>query len=238
MIGALDKLDKIGEEGVRRELGGLGLEDSQIDVLFGCLNGADIPDTEHIQDELAQIRAHALLLGVSEANLRIDRTLARGLDYYTGPVFETVLDDAKIGSVSGGGRYDGLIGMFLGRDIPAVGVSLGLERLITILEERGQLDGVHSGPQVFVSVFSEAEQSASLEAAKYLRQKGRVELSYRIGKLGKQFKMASQSQIPFVLVIGPDDVEQGCVQVKDLGASEQHSMSLESASEWLLERLG
>ena len=239
VIGALDKLDKIGEEGVRRELGGLGLEDSQIDVLFGCLNGADIPDTEHIQDELAQIRAHALLLGVSEANLRIDRTLARGLDYYTGPVFETVLDDAKIGSVSGGGRYDGLIGMFLGRDIPAVGVSLGLERLITILEERGQLDGVHSGPQVFVSVFSEAEQSASLEAAKYLRQKGiRVELSYRIGKLGKQFKMASQSQIPFVLVIGPDDVEQDCVQIKDLGASEQHSMSLESASEWLLERLG
>ena len=113
------------------------------------------------------------------------------------------------------------------------------EALRLCLEERGQLDGVHSGPQVFVSVFSEAEQSASLEAAKYLRQKGiRVELSYRIGKLGKQFKMASQSQIPFVLVIGPDDVEQGCVQVKDLGASEQHSMSLESASEWLLERLG
>ncbi|MEC8379622.1 MAG: histidine--tRNA ligase [Myxococcota bacterium] len=239
VIGTLDKLDKIGEDGVRQDLLGLGLEGKQIDALFDCLNGADIPEAESIEAELLQIRNHAIQLGVSDANLSIDRTLARGLDYYTGPVFETVLDDAKIGSVSGGGRYDGLIGMFLGRDVPAVGVSLGLERLITILEERGQLDGAHSGPQVFVSVFSSEQQSASLEAAKVLRQNGiRVELSYRVGKLGKQFKLASQNQIPFVLVIGPDDVEKGCIQIKDLATGEQHSMTLASASEWLKARLG
>lgn len=239
VIGSLDKLDKIGEEGVRAELIGLGLQVAQVDALFACLNGAEIPQTEAVQNELLQIRDQALALGVSEQNLRIDRTLARGLDYYTGPVFETVLDDAQIGSVSGGGRYDGLIGMFLGRDIPAVGVSLGLERLIAILEERGQLDELSAGPQVLVSIFSDAEQAASLAVAKLLRQNGlRVELSYRTGKLGKQFKAAAQNQIPFVVVIGPDDIAQGRVQIKDLSSGDQHCMALEAASEWLLTQLG
>jgi histidyl-tRNA synthetase len=238
VIGVLDKLDKIGEAKVRLELEKIDLTSTQIDALFEMLNGGLIPETDAVQSELDLIVENALSLGVSKENLKIDRTLARGLDYYTGPVFETVLNDAQIGSVSGGGRYDELIGMFLGKDVPAVGVSLGLERLIAILEERGSDSGDADGAHVLVSVFSAEQRTASLEAAKILRESGlRVEMSYREGKLGKQFKAAAQADIPFVLVIGPDDVIQGCVQLKDLRTGNQAALSIDAAATLILERL-
>lgn len=238
VIGVLDKLDKIGESKVRSELEKIGLSVTQVDSLFEMLNGGVIPETDDVQAELVRIVDDALSLGVSKDNMTIDRTLARGLDYYTGPVFETVLDDAQIGSVSGGGRYDELIGMFLGKDIPAVGVSLGLERLIAIMEEKGDDTGDADGAHVLVTVFSAEHRTVSLEAAKVLRASGlRVEVSYREGKLGKQFKAAAQAQIPFVLVIGPDDVTQGCVQVKDLRAGTQEALSIELAAARILKQM-
>ena len=116
------------------------------------LSGENIPGSELFLKELAQIQEWAYTMGVEAHRLDVDFTLARGLNYYTGPVFETVLTDANIGSVSGGGRYDGLVGMFSKRDVPAVGVSLGLESLITIMDERGMFDSAGTGSCVWITV--------------------------------------------------------------------------------------
>lgn len=238
VIGIIDKLDKIGREGVAKELGLLSISESAIDDLFRMLDGGEIPNTDEIQTELLEIVENAKALGVSETNLKIDRTLARGIDYYTGPVFETVLDDEAIGSVSGGGRYDGLIGMFSGKDVPAVGVSLGLERLITILEERNQFDSPSEDIQVMVSVFSKELCTQSLTMAKRLREEGiRTSLSFRFGKLGKQFRDANQKNIPYVIIIGPDDALRDIVQIKELATGEQIERTREDGVLWLKEQL-
>ncbi|NOY26281.1 MAG: histidine--tRNA ligase, partial [Oligoflexia bacterium] len=152
LITAIDKLDKIGRDGVSRDLTGRGFGPNQITTLWRHLDGDPLPGAQQINADLDRVQAYALGLGVDPSRLQRDRTLARGLDYYTGPVFETVLTDGGVGSVSGGGRYDGLIGMFSGRDIPAVGVSLGLERLIVLMEERGMVPDIATVTRVWVTV--------------------------------------------------------------------------------------
>ena len=141
--------------------------------------------------------------------------------------YSLVSNDENIGSVSGGGRYDGLIGMFSGRDIPAVGVSLGLERLLVILEERGKLQDIIA-TQVWVTVFNSDMQIHSLTVTKKLREAGiKTEISFKSNKLAKQFKEAHKRNIPNVVVIGPDDLEAGTVQWKDMISGEQRSCTVE-----------
>ena len=227
---ALDKLDKIGEEGVRTELQKRGLSAAQCDTLFGMLSGENIPGSEDFLSELSQIQEWAYTMGVEAHRLDVDFTLARGLNYYTGPVFETVLTDANIGSVSGGGRYDGLIGMFSKRDVPAVGVSLGLERLITIMDERGMFDATGSDTCVWITVFNADLVSASLLAAESFRSAGiSCGVSYKHNKLAKQFREAHRQGAQWVVVIGPDDQDAGNVQLKNLSTGQQQSISLEDA---------
>jgi histidyl-tRNA synthetase len=226
---ALDKLDKIGKEGVIQDLYKLGLKEDQTSKLFSLLEGADIEGEESIsvEDNLRSIRDLAIQMGVEAKCVQLDRTLARGLDYYTGPVFETVLNDANIGSVSGGGRYDGLIGMFSGRDIPAVGVSLGLERLLVILEEREGNQNI-IGTQVWVTVFNAEHQNHSLQVAQTLREAGiKTDVSFKSNKLSKQFKEAHKRNIPHVIVVGPDDVEAGTIQWKNMTSGEQKSCTID-----------
>jgi histidyl-tRNA synthetase len=229
ILTSIDKLDKLGEEGARRELvEARGLDADAVDRLFLMLNGGEITGMEKVEEELAQITAYALELGVSEARLVVDRKLARGLDYYTGPVFETVLNDTNIGSVSGGGRYDGLIGMFSNRNIPAVGVSLGIERLLVIMEERGLLQNLEPEAQVWVTLFSEELIPTSLSVARQLRAAGiSAALSLKSNKLSKQLKEANRRGIPNVVIIGPDDVAAGCVQWKELNSGAQQSLTVE-----------
>ncbi len=226
---ALDKLDKIGKDGVIQELLKLGLQEEQTQKLFELLEGAELEDKaiQEVERNLKKIRELAIDMGVDETCVQLDRTLARGLDYYTGPVFETVLNDANIGSVSGGGRYDGLIGMFSGRDIPAVGVSLGLERLLVILEERGELQNI-IGTQVWVTIFNSDTQKHSLQVTRKLRESGiKTDMSFKSNKLAKQFKEAHKRNIPNVVVIGPDDVEAGTIQWKNMQSGEQKSCTVE-----------
>ncbi len=239
---AVDKLDKIGREGVDKELRERGVPVAAIERLWALW---DVPMGEQLDHldreldhagraavaELREVLTYAEAMGVEPYHVAVDTTLARGLSYYTGPVFEATLDGAGLGSVAGGGRYDGLVGMFSGRDVPAVGVSLGLERLITVLDERGKLDDVSSSSTVLVTVFSDETRAASFCFATHLRRAGvpcRVSLKAR-GKLGKQFKAAQAWRIPWVATLGPDEIAGSQVTLKRLATSEQVTVSWDEA---------
>ena len=224
---AIDKLDKIGETGVRDNLLEQGFIQEQVDQLFNMLNNGDIPNIETERHNLELIQSMAQAMGVHPERVAIDYTLARGLDYYTGPVFETILTDDNIGSVSGGGRYDGLIGMFGKKEVPAVGVSLGLERLITIMEERGMLSDTEGKADAWVTVFDEEHLVQSLQIAQNLRASGvRTLVSMKVNKLAKQFKSAHQAGVRWVIVCGPDDLANNQCLVKDLQHGTQESVPL------------
>ncbi len=247
---ALDKLDKIGKDGVDAELQGQGLSHAARDRLWGLLEvplgapGADALD--HLETELGEVASEAVAsmrqvlalshgMGVDPAHLSFDPTLARGLDYYTGPVFEAVIREGNIGSIAGGGRYDGLIGMFCKRDVPAVGISLGLERILVVMDELGMFEDVRSQTKVLVTVFSPELQAQSLEAVTHLRAAGvNAQISMDSGKLGKQFKRADSLGIPYAVVIGPDEAAAGTVVLKDLASGEQVTMGLERVVEAVL----
>jgi len=227
---AIDKLDKIGVDGVSKELAERGFAAEVLTKLWAILaapgdlaavaaavgEGADAPAAE-----LRELFAHASALGAK--NYVFDATLARGLGYYTGAVFETVITGGGVGSVSGGGRYDGLVGMFSKRDVPAVGVSLGLERLLVVMEERGMLPTGGTATQVLVTRFSAELDGASLAAAAALRAAGVAVETWAgaPGKLGNQFKLADGRGIPYAVVIGPDEAAAGLVNLKNLKTGEQ-----------------
>jgi len=235
LLVTLDKLDKLGRDGVTQELIDRGFEQAQVDQLWAHIGGAPIPGAEAVEAELQTILELAKDMGVDPDRVKLDRTLARGLDYYTGPVFETVLMGDYTGSISGGGRYDGLIGMFSGKEsVPAVGVSLGIERIFMLMEEMGLMPDTQTTTQVWVTVFSEETRFASLKAATELRSAGiRVQVSTRMGKLSKQFKDAHGRGVPHAMVIGPDDIAAGEVSIKDMDSGEQWSGSLKQAVERL-----
>jgi histidyl-tRNA synthetase len=227
----LDKLDKIGREGVSKALRGRDLSQAQIDTLWQHIDGSPIPGSDAAEAELQTIVKLATDMGVNPERVQLDRTLARGLDYYTGPVFETVLGGDYSGSISGGGRYDGLIGMFSGKQsVPAVGVSLGIERIFMLMEEQGLLPDRQTSTQVWVTVFSDQTLSASLQAAAAFRAAGVcTQVSVRVGKLSKQFKDAHSRGVPWALVLGPDEVSAGVVVLKNMETGEQWSGPLAEA---------
>jgi len=248
---AIDKLDKVGRDGVSQELREVGLAAEGIDTLWRILDvdrgheatlDAIAP---HLDDEgqqgvatLREVLALAFDLGVPEDRLVIDPTLARGLDYYTGPVYEAVLDELPIGSVAGGGRYDGLVGMFGKNPVPAVGVSLGLERLITVLDELGHSDGEGATADVLVTVFDPADtdtRAASVRCARALRAGGvRAELYLDDRRLKAQLKHAGARGYRFVAIIGPDEAKTGAVTLKNLADGSQQTMPVQDAASILV----
>ena len=155
--------------------------------------------------------------------IRIDPSLARGLSYYTGAIVEIVVPDLA-GALGGGGRYDALVGMFLGRNVPACGFSLGLERILVVMAERGMFPGTVSsgGADVMVTLWSEDSRSDALTLAQELRAGGlRVEVYPDADKLGRQLKYASTRGVPFVAIVGDDERARGQVSLKDLRTGEQ-----------------
>ena len=173
--------------------------------------------------------------GPAAGRLRVDPYLARGLSYYTGPIFE--IEFPGFGSSGGGGgRYDDLIGMFSGQTIPACGFSLGLERIILIMEEQGMFPAQLAGqPQVVVTIFDRSTVGASLELAQRLRRGGlRVDLYPDDDRYGRQFQYADERKIRYALLLGPREVEAGVVAVKDLSTGEQTDIPAGEAVERLL----
>jgi histidyl-tRNA synthetase len=191
-------------------------------------------------EELRQIVEYSSAYGVAD-RIKIDPSLARGLSYYTGAIMEISVPDLA-GSLGGGGRYDNLVGMFSGRDIPACGFSLGLERIIVVMTERGMFpaDLERAAADVLVTVWNEDSIRDSLAFAAELRRSAprlRVDVYPEADKLGKQLKYASSRGVPFVVVIGDDERARGEVALKDMKTGEQSALKREHVGTALQEAL-
>lgn len=187
--------------------------------------------------ELEEICQGLLFLGVSEDFWKIDLSVARGLDYYTGPVFETYLTDLpKLGSVFSGGRFDGLINRFMpDSNIAGVGSSVGIDRLIVGMRTLGLLDGKESKTKVLVTVFGKETEKYSLSFSGRLRRAG-VNTEIYLGDgytLRAQMAYAAKREIPYVVIIGPDESSSGKVQLKDMITRKQRLLTQEECIDTL-----
>ncbi len=241
----IDKLDKIGPDGVREELQKSGISAEAtgriLDIMLlqgpvgdvlEALSQA-LADDERALAALENLRAitfHLLEMGVPPEQFTISPRLARGLSYYTGSVFECVIENPPMGSLLGGGRYDEMIGIFAGQPIPTVGLAFGIERIFDLMTELKLGPQARTVSEVFVTLFSNELAGASLQLAQELRAVGlKVETALDArDKLGKQFKYADRKGIPFALVLGPDEQSRGEVVVKDLRSGDQRAVAREA----------
>lgn len=248
---AIDKLDKIGPEKVNRELRQHGLEDAQIVALapvyelggafhhaLGRLEewlGDTIAGKKAITD-LQQLAAYLQHLPLQTASLQLDPALARGLNYYTGCIFEVKAGGVEIGSIGGGGRYDNLAGIFGWEGLTGVGISFGADRIYDVLEALGKFDE-QSAPvaQVLFVNFGGTGEEKALQIANELRKAGiACEVYPDPGKkLGKQFAYADKKGVPYVIVIGEEEAETGQLQLKHLASGQQETCSVEEVVERL-----
>ncbi|HWS53964.1 MAG TPA: histidine--tRNA ligase [Pyrinomonadaceae bacterium] len=269
---AIDKLDKIGREGVARELAGRGVAAESGDELLGFFE--NLPALEHAAEfvaggttdasaaeaynraalgrlvefigdreagargveELRKVIEYAAAYGV-RGRIKIDPSLARGLSYYTGTIMEIHVPDLA-GSLGGGGRYDNLLGMFSGREVPACGFSLGLERIIVVMTERGMFPAEIERPaaDVMVTLWNEESVADALAFASELRRAApelRADVYPEADKLGKQFKYASARGVPFVVVIGDDERARGEVALKNMKTGDQQTLGRGEVAEAL-----
>jgi histidyl-tRNA synthetase len=172
--------------------------------------------------ELSELFEIARALGVPPRHLALDLRLVRGLDYYTGPVYESIVTTPAIGSLTGGGRYDDLLGKFTGQPLPAVGTSIGLERIIEVMKEFSMFPETTAGTEILVTIFDPATRDASLALAAELRRAGlRCEVALKPAKgLRPQINYASSKGIPLIAVLGPDEIGAGQVVLR-AGADRQ-----------------
>ena len=244
----IDKLDKIGADGVREELGKAGLSLPSVDRLLQMMrpvDGAaadlqalrqelkDIPSAVEGIDELSELVGYLPALGVDPDCYRIDLAMVRGLDYYTGPIYETVVEKPRIGSITGGGRFDGLVGRFSNKNYPATGTTVGIERILDVMEELQMLPpGMgQTSVQVLVTLFGDTLQNESLKLLTELRLAGlRCELYYSPDPIGTQIRYALKKGIPFVVIAGPNELAQGKVALRDLRTREQVLVERKSAA--------
>ncbi len=235
---AIDKLERDGPDVVRRLLLEEGLAEDVAGRLLDMVRMpgggaevlaalrpyfADVPVGLEGLAELEDLLRHLQALGIPESHYRLDLSMVRGLGYYTGPIYETVVEEPKIGAISGGGRYDGLVGLF-GPAMPATGVSLGMERIVDVITELELVHLPRTVVQALVAVFDADRVGASLGLAQELRRAGvRAEVYLdTAAALARQFKYASRKGIRYVLVVGPDEEAAGLVAVKDLRSGRQH----------------
>ena len=216
-ISAIDKIKKIGEDGVFIELQNKGFKPGE---------------ARKILDQIRQNTSTALIdklfknlenIGVQKDLYAFDPTLARGLDYYTGAIFEIEIDGYTAGSIGGGGRYDDLIGVFSNNNIPAVGFSFGFDRLMEAAKEANLLPETGSSTKVLVTIFNENLTNDSLALTTSLRDAGvntQVYLDPE-AKLDKQLKYADTKKIPYVVILGPEELKVDMVTLKDLNTGEQ-----------------
>jgi histidyl-tRNA synthetase len=254
---ALDKLDKVGGDGVLKELLGRGVSDNAAHAVLAFFAGTkDVTDAAQGLDRLQQfvrgseagraatedLRSILALTAGTRAHgrIRIDPSLARGLSYYTGAIMEIAVPDLA-GSLGGGGRYDNLVGMFLGRDVPACGFSLGLERIIVVMTERDMFPAkVSTGAvDVMVTFLTDGLRGDALKLASELRaEKLRVEVYPEVSpKLEKPLKYASGRSVPVLAILGEDEHARGEVTVRDLQTRKQEGAPRATAADWIAKRV-
>jgi histidyl-tRNA synthetase len=239
---AIDKLDKETPETVKSEMANRGIDESAISKLFEIIDileeeypsaealveGQLLQNYPTLNDQvlvLKEIATEAIRMGVT--SLTPSFTLARGLDYYTGVIFESVVTKPKMGSITGGGRYDQLIPKLGGPDWPAVGTTFGLDRISDIIAETGIWSEIPtSSANVFVPIFSSELLPEVIKTAKWLRDNGINAEEYLDPhvKLEKQMKYADKKQIPWVVIIGPQEASDGTVVLKNLKAGTQETI--------------
>jgi histidyl-tRNA synthetase len=241
----VDKLDKRGADYVRETLTGEGFGLAS-DAVAAIMAFVQVRSTSHadalarldalgdgnesLREGVAELREVLELvraLGVPEADYALNFSIARGLDYYTGTVYETTLDDyPQIGSICSGGRYDNLAGHYSRSRLPGVGISIGLTRLFWQLREAGLVDSGASTVQVLVTQMDPVLLPHALAVAHELRQAGlNTEVVMEPSKLAKQFKYADRAGIRFVVVMGEDEIGKGTVTVKDLRRADQFEVA-------------
>ena len=264
----LDKIDKIGIGKVKLELStgytdasgdpirGVGLGEEQISTIEEFLaikskSRADVlrqltsflDGIEGSSEELSvieDISSNLDVLGYHSDRVAIDVSIARGLAYYTGPVFEALLLDApQFGSVFGGGRYDSLVARFGGPALPATGASMGVDRLLAALEHIGRARQVRTAAQVMVTVMDQALSRECMLLAFDLRRAGiRTEVDVSGGRLGKQLKRADKLGIPYAILLGSSEAERGVVTVKQMAVAQERGGSIDEHHAWKSARFG
>lgn len=249
---SVDKFDKIGADGVRQELINRQIQPEAVSRMMDLLQ-AYVPGSGNLDlisqaigagdNGLDDLRALAHILSDSHLPADcydFDFTMARGLGYYTGPIFETVISQPNLGSVTGGGRYDELIGMFRKQSLPTTGTSFGIERIIDLMGELDLYPAELGGTlvQALVTVFSPETSKTSRRVANLLRDAGlNTELYFEPRKLGRQIGYADKKGIPLVVIAGPDEIGAGLVKLRRLrdGAERRTSMAkLAAAAQALL----
>ena len=270
VLRAIDKIDRLGVEGVQALLGegrkddsgdftkGAGLSAEQAHRILAFVAPDAKDEEEHLQQigtlistsaigaaglqELEQIVKLLSACGYGPDRIIFDTGVVRGLDYYTGAVFEAQLtfpvqnedgEEVVFGSVAGGGRYDDLVARFTGQTVPATGISIGVSRLMSALASRGALKSALS-PLVVVTVFDKNDATGSFAMVQELRAAGiRAEAYVGTGKMGDQFKYADKRGAAIAVVEGPDERTQGVVTLKDLALGAELAKSTESRAEWV-----
>ncbi|MDD7363842.1 MAG: histidine--tRNA ligase [Peptoniphilus sp.] len=244
VLRTVDKLDKIGLEKVEEELLKLGLDEEKVEKIadfiaidgtteeiFDKLEALSVDDDTYREgvSELKEVFDVALALGVKPEHLIPDMRIARGLDYYTGTVYETILDDyPEIGSVCSGGRYDDLASHYIKQKLPGVGISIGLSRLYYQLNEAGLLNNYsHRGTDCLIIPFEDTKKEG-LKLLKTLRDADIPCLLYgEDNKIGKKFKYADQIGVPYAIVLGRSEVEKGTFNLRDMKTGDEREMTLD-----------
>ncbi len=223
LLRTIDKLEKIGTIKTKKELKGKGLTDQESEKLLALIKSAK-PDKN-----LQYLFAYLKQLKVDERFYQFDPTLVRGLDYYTGPVFETIVEEPKIGSITGGGRYDKLISNLGGPDIPATGTTIGLDRICDVIKEKNLMpELVSTSTKVLVTLFNSESLKNSTELANKLREaKIKTELYLDPEtKLDKQLKYADRKGIPYVIILGPEEIKKKIFTLRNMKAKSQEEVDL------------
>ncbi len=248
---AIDKLDKIGPDGVSAELANRGISEAASTMLMQIfaktqeilnqekdINRTVVANLINIVGNETLTELGQILKFAPGAPIVIDPSLARGLSYYTGAIMEITVPDLA-GSLGGGGRYDGLIGMFGKEQIPACGFSLGLERILVVMEERGMFPPEIAGStpaDVMVTIWSDETITDSLKLANTLRQNGlRVTVYPEADKLGKQFKYADTIKVPYVCVLGDEERADGVVKLKDMSSGDEFRLTSQEVAARILQ---
>jgi histidyl-tRNA synthetase len=244
---AIDKLDKIGMEKVKDELIGKGLSMEQVDTVesFISIAGSNEEKLKALEDMFSSIPvgqeginelrtildSFNAIQGIASAGtqLLVDLSLARGLNYYTGTIFEVKALDVQMGSIGGGGRYDDLTGLFGVKGIAGVGISFGVDRIYDVMEELTAFpESIQKGTTALFFNTGMDEQQHVLGVAENLRSKGvSCEIYHELAKFDKQFKYAERKNIPFVVIIGSKEIEAGTALVKELASGTQTEMKVD-----------
>jgi len=249
----IDKIDKIGEKKLLETLtDAIGISQEQADELlrfitnesepFGALEAyKGINETfDKGAEELHALRKHLADFGVPETHFRIDLSIARGLEYYTGTVYETYLTDyPEVGSICSGGRYDNLAEYYSDRTMPGVGLSIGLTRLFYILQEQGLLnDALLTAPADVLIIPMTDDFSHAIKLATTMRESGlRVQIYSENKKFKNKVAYADKLGIPFVVFLGEDEINQGLIKVKDMATGEQTTASYGILTAGILDKI-